>query len=285
MTHIANFFAGFAEQEAVIFIWAMIILKILVVIAVTLPLTRHLNAIVARSINANSKWKDNPRTVTLTNIIASIIKVVIYFMAVMIILSLLNINIAPVLASAGVVGIAVAFGAQNMVKDIITGFFVVLDNYFSIGDYIGVGGVKGFVEDFGLRSTKIRDWGGEVHVFPNGEITKVTNYSQGPIGASVDVPIAYSGNLELALSTIKQVCQKMQQDYPNIEDGPTVLGLDSLENDRMLVKVAFKAGLSENGSLGRELRLRMKDALDTQGIEVAPSYTKVLVEQKIHSNA
>lgn len=252
--------------------------KIILVILMAILLVKIIKKITNNSLKRNQKLAENPQAVTITKVIANVARYVIYFIAIVIILALLNINIGPIIASAGIVGVAIGFGAQSLVKDIIGGFFIIFDKYFAVGDYIETNGVSGFVEELGLRSTKIKDWGGEVHIFPNGEITKVTNYSLGSLSSFLEIPIAYSGDLDQGLAVIGQACQSIKEDFGDmLTDGPSVLGLDKLDKDRMLIKIYLNTPLAHRFQVTREMRKRAKDYLDKAGIAVAPSY-RILVE-------
>ncbi len=257
-----------------------VILKILIVVVAASLLLKLVRKLLGRILERNNRLADNRRTATMSSLLYSIGKYVVYFIAGMVVLSLLGINIGPVLASAGVLGLAVGFGAQNLVKDTISGFFIIFDNYFSVGDYITTGGVSGFVEEIGLRTTKIRDWGGEVHVFPNGNINLVTNFSQGNLCTYVDIPIGYEHSYGLVLPVIEATCQQLAQDFPCIIEGPKVLGVDKLAADRMLIKLCFTASLDDKFTVERELNRRVKEDLAQAGIELPRGYQVVSLTEK-----
>jgi small-conductance mechanosensitive channel len=225
-----------------------------------------------------SNVKNSKRADTLATVSFSVWRYFVYFITVMIILSILDINIAPVLASAGVAGIAIGFGAQSLVKDVITGFFMLFENYYEVGDYVEAGGVKGFVEEVGLRSTKIRDWAGEQHICPNGQLTIVTNYSRGNLSSIVQIPVSYEGDLSMAMRAINQICYDMKDQYPQITDGPVVLGLGSLEPSHMTINISFSAALNDKFEIERQLRQRSKEALDKIGISIPYSYSKIILD-------
>ena len=255
-----------------------IILKILFIFLIAFFALKMLKGILHKAFINNKVLQDNRRAATMAGVIFSILKWVVYFIVLMILLSLFNINIAPVLASAGVVGVALGFGAQTLVKDTLAGFFIIFDNYFSVGDYITACGVSGFVEELGLRATKIRDWTGEVHVFSNGEITRVTNYSQGDVCNYMSVPLAYNNNLDAAMNAIQQACDTLKTTGEGLHAGPDILGLDTLDSDRMIIKLCFEADLNDKWTLERQLRRLIKDNLDAAGCATAPYY-HVLLER------
>ena len=119
---------------------------------------------------------------TLNSVIGNFFTYLLYFIAIVMILSIFGVNTSSILASAGIIGVAIGLGAQSLVKDIISGVFILFDNYFAVGDYVEAAGYEGFVEEIGIRSSKIRDWSGQLYVFPNGAINGVANYSKGDFG-------------------------------------------------------------------------------------------------------
>lgn len=247
-------------------------IKVLAVIVITYIIVRMVRRWVKHTLKKAANLKESRRASTLTAIVGSISKYVLYFVAFVIILSLLDINIGPILASAGFVGLAVGFGAQNLVKDAISGFFIVFENYFAVGDYIKVGDISGYVTDMGIRTTKMRDWSGEVHVIPNGEITRVTNLSLGQLFSHFEIPVSYETDLDKVIETINQVCDTMKSDFPDeIKEGPMVLGLNKMDESRMLISVGFAALFNDKFRLEREMRKRIKEAFDAQGIGI-PHY-------------
>ena len=184
------------------------------------------------------------------------------------ILEELGVKTASLLAGAGIVGLAIGFGAQNLVRDIISGFFIIFEHQFSVGDYINAAGLSGRVEEVGLRMTKLRDWGGELHIIPNGEITQVTNYARGSMRAMVDVRVAYEEDLERVLEVMRQVCQQVAQDFPVITEGPAVLGVVDLGESEVQIRVVAHTLAFEQWEIERELRKRFKQAFDREGIQV-----------------
>src|SRR5574342_986255 len=138
------------------------------------------------------------REETLAKLLDNILSYVVYFIAFMMILSVLTIDVKALLAGAGIVGLAVGFGAQNLVKDIISGFFIIFEDQFSVGDQVRIGPFEGNVQSIGLRTTKLKSWTGEVHILPNGSIMEVTNFSLNNSLAIIDVGIAYEEDIDKA---------------------------------------------------------------------------------------
>ena len=273
VNNIANWLANWYDKLdlAVAF---LIIGKALLVLIITYTVLKLTRKWVDRALKKSAALKESKRASTLTVIIGSVSKYVLYFIAFIIILSLFNIDIAPILASAGVLGLAVGFGAQNLVKDAISGFFIVFENYYAVGDYIKTGTVNGYVEEIGIRTTKLRNWSGEVHVIPNGEITQVTNYSLNDLSTVFNIPLSYQNNLDEAIAVIQKVCQEVKAAYGDkFKDGPNVLGLSELDHSRMLMSVIFFATYEDKFILERETKKRIKEAFDAQGIEMPFYYT------------
>lgn len=252
----------------------LIIGKAFLVMIITYAVLKLTRRWVDHALKRSATLKESRRATTLAVIIGSVSKYVLYFIAFIIILSLFNIDIAPILASAGVLGLAIGFGAQNLVKDAISGFFIVFENYYAVGDYIKTGTVSGYVEEIGIRTTKLRDWSGEVHVLPNGEITQVTNYSLGELSSVFNIPLSYESDLGEATALIEEVCEAVKAEYGDkFKDGPRVLGLSELDESRMLVSVIFFAAYADKFALEREIRKRIKEAFDRKGIEMPFYYT------------
>ena len=147
------------------------------------------------------------REETLSKLLDSVLSYVVYFIAFMMILSVLGIDVKALIAGAGVVGLAVGFGAQSLVKDIISGFFIIFEDQFSVGDHVRIGQYEGNVETIGLRTTKIKSWTGELHILPNGSIIEVTNFSINNSIAVVDIAIAYGEDIARAETVIEETIQ------------------------------------------------------------------------------
>ncbi|NRK74326.1 mechanosensitive ion channel, partial [Salmonella enterica subsp. enterica serovar Typhi] len=140
-----------------------------------------------------------------------------------------NIDVKALLAGAGIVGLAVGFGAQSLVKDIITGFFIIFEDQFSVGDQVRIGTYEGVVEEIGLRTTKIKGFTGEVNIIPNGSIIEVTNFSINNSKAIVDVSIAYQGDINRAEKVIQELIEKLPEQYEDIVGVPELLGVQNIQ--------------------------------------------------------
>ncbi len=247
----------------------LIIKAIFILIIAKLGITFS-GAIIDRMlIPVNQTYFDRNRAITLSSLLKSVIMYTVYFMAGISILDLFDVPLQGVLTGAGIVGLAVGFGAQNLVRDVITGFFIIFENHFTVGEYITTAGVSGIVEEVGLRATKIRDFGGQLHILPNGQITQVTNYNRGSMRAMVDVGIAYEEDIDLAVAVLEEVCREVNRDLAEIiTEAPHVLGVQAFGPSELTIRIIAKTKPMEQWRVERELRKRIKEAFDRRGIEI-----------------
>ncbi len=219
-------------------------------------------------ISVNNSYVDLNRANTLSSLLKSSLLYSVYFIAAISILELFSIPYQGVLAGAGIVGLAVGFGAQNLVKDIITGFFILLENQFAVGEYITTSGVSGIVEELGLRATKIRDFAGQLHILPNGQITQVTNYNRGSMRALVDVGIDNTEDVDRALAVLEETCQEVAQVMAeSLTEGPRVLGIQAFTSTEITLRIIARCKPLEQDLVERELRKRIKESFTRQGIK------------------
>jgi small conductance mechanosensitive channel len=187
------------------------------------------------------------------------------------ILGKLGINLGPIVASAGIVGIALGFGAQNLVKDFLSGIFMILEDQYGVGDVIDVGDATGTVEAVALRTTRIRDVKGTVWHVRNGEITRIGNKSQGWSRALLDIPVAYGHSTDDVRALIKEIADAMWQDpewTPKILEEPEVWGVEDLGADAVALRLVVKTAPLAQWAVSRELRSRIKKVFDERGIEI-----------------
>lgn len=242
---------------------ALLILFIIIIARIGLSV---INALIERTLK-----DDGGRTRTLKGILKSVTRYGIYFIVIITVLDELNIPIAAVLSAAGIVGLAVGFGAQSLVRDVIAGFFIILEDQFSVGDYIETEGVGGVVEDVGLRITKLRDWDGRLHIIPNGKITIITNHNRGSMRAMVEVGVDYEEDINRTLKVIQEVADEVAKDYDSIiNEGPTVLGISKIGDAGIVIRTVAKTKPHEQWKVEMELRRRIKEAFDREGIRVSP---------------
>ncbi|MDQ8736535.1 mechanosensitive ion channel family protein [Paenibacillus sp. LHD-38] len=206
------------------------------------------------------------RMTTVGKLLKNVASYVVYFISVMLILSEFGINLGPLLAGAGVLGLAIGFGAQSLVKDIITGFFIVLEDQFAVGDVIQTGQFKGTVEVIGLRTTRIQSWTGEVHIVPNGMINEVTNFSINNSIAVVDISIAFEEEVDRALEVIRHTMISMQDE--NLINAPEVLGIQTIAPTGVTLRVIAECRPNTHPVVARKLNMEIKKSLDASGIEI-----------------
>ena len=215
-------------------------------------------------------YSSERRRNTLIMLLKSILRYGIYFFVVMIVFSIFNVPIESILAGAGIVGLAIGFGAQNLVRDVINGFFILFEDQFGVGDYIEAAGVEGKVEEIGLRTTNLRNFGGELHIIPNGAINQVTNYSNGNMRVMVDVGIAYEEDPAQAIAVLEELCRHILAEKQDVlREGPTVLGVQELAASSVVIRLWAKVLPMEQWQFARYLRQRIKEVFDEKGIEIA----------------
>jgi len=211
------------------------------------------------------------RTETLARIVETTFRVVILLAALLMVLKQVGIEIGPLLAGAGIVGLAVGFGAQSLVKDIIGGFFILLENLMNVGDIVEIAGSAGVVESINLRVTVLRDLDGNVHIVPNGEIGVVTNMTREYSQAMVEIGVAYKEDVDEVIRVLEEVADTMRKDgnfATLILDPLEVLGLDSFGDSSVNIKVRLRTLPAKQWVVAREFRKRVKKAFDEKGIEI-----------------
>jgi small-conductance mechanosensitive channel len=211
---------------------------------------------------------DERRSKTLLSLTANILRYAVYFFVILSILEQLDFQVKTLIAGAGIAGLAIGFGAQSLVKDVITGFFIIFEDQFAVGDEIQTGNYRGTVTEIGLRITKLRAWTGEVHIIPNGQITNVTNFSKANSLAVLDVGVAYEENIEYVTAVLQRVLQEAKGDMPSIVGDPKVLGVQNFGPHEVVIRIIAECRPTESVPVARELRRRIKMAFDAEGIEI-----------------
>lgn len=220
---------------------------------------------------ADQAERGRRRAETLGSVLRSIAALAIYTTAIIMALGEFNVSLGPLIASAGILGIALGFGAQSLVRDFLSGIFMFVEDQYGVGDIIDVGEAVGVVEDVKLRTTKIRDVNGALWHVPNGEIRRVSNKSQEWARVILDVEVAYDTDLDLATAVIKRVADEMwEETLPDatILEEPEVQGVQNFGPDAIVIRLAVKVEPAEQFAAARELRRRLKDAFDESGIQI-----------------
>ncbi len=220
---------------------------------------------------------DEKRARTLAALARSVLRYVVGIATVLTILTVfLREAVAPVLGAAGILGLAVGFGAQNLVRDVISGFFILYEDQFQVGDHVVLGGVEGIVEEIGLRATRIRAFSGDLHYLPNGTIDQVTNKSRGSQRVLEEVAIAYEEDVDRALEVLQAACEELAREEPAWTEGPRPLGVQNLAESGVTLLVWGQTEPGSQWQQARELRRRIKKAFDSAGIEI-PYPRRVMV--------
>ena len=216
----------------------------------------------------------NPHQVeTMRSLATSIFNYVMYFIIVTVVLSLFGVNVASILAVAGVGGIAIAFGAQTLVQDVISGLFIWGEGSISVGDIVDINGLQGEVESIAIRTTVIRNYNGNVYTIPNGDIRTITNMSRDYKRAIVDIRCPYEENQARLVQIITEEMEKAGQEIEGLTAAPDVMSILSFEPDAVVVRVAAQCPVGEHWRIERDIRTRIKNRFDQEGI-VMPHYVK-----------
>ena len=261
-------------------------IRVIVIIAIAVavylicrPLIRSvIKRIVSRRMTGEDETDTQQRTDTLSSILVKIVGIIVLIIAVITILPEFGVNITTLIAAIGIGGLAIAFAAQNLIRDFISGFFILLEDQYSIGDVVSIAGVAGVVEDIALRRTVLRDLDGNVHSVPNGKVELSTNMTKKYSRVNLNVSVGYGENLKHVIDIANKVCQEMAKDPQWKNDfitTPSVLRVDKLGDSGIDIKILGDTKPSKQWAIMGELRLRLKDAFDREGIEIPWPHTKV----------
>ena len=220
---------------------------------------------------AEQRERGRQRAQALGTLLRSLTTAVVYGVASLVVLGEFGVNLGPLLAGAGIAGIALGFGAQTLVRDFLSGIFMLAEDQYGIGDVIDVGDASGVVEEIRLRTTRLRDVNGNVWFFPNGEIRRVANKSQVWSRTVLDIGVAYSADLDLATRVIKEAADSIWRELPSnatILEEPQVLGVEELGDSSVTIRLMLKVEPGEQWAVARLARRRIKEALDEAGVEI-----------------
>ena len=260
------------------------VLLVLLLAWVTLRLARRLIRVSGDRLQSKAECEEDKRRIeTLMRVFRYILSVVLGVVTIMLVLSEAGISIAPILATAGVAGIAVGFGAQSLVKDYFTGFVMLIENQIRQGDVVQVAGLTGTVEDVTLRYVQLRDYEGAVHFIPNGAITTVTNRSRVFAYAVADIGIGYREEVEAVYAVMRETAQALRA-RPDLSarilDGLEIAGVDRWAESSLVIKCRIKVVAGEQWLVRREFLKELKQAFDSHGIQfpAAPRTEITLVD-------
>lgn len=267
--------------------WAAILITIITVVAqligilIFYAIVKKIgNNLILRTFTKLQKQRDmHPsRTKTLEKLALNVFTYFLFFILVTIVIGIFNYDIAPLIAGAGIIGLAIAFGAQGLVSDVVTGFLILLEKQIDVDDYVTMAGLDGVVEEVGLRTTKLRSFDGTVHFIPNRQIDSVSNHSRGNMRALVDISISYDENIDEAIQVLQQVCDQVAKAEGTIKEGPNVIGVQGLGDSDVVIRIIAKTENMSQWEVERKLRKALKEALDQAGIEI-PFPHQVYIEK------
>lgn len=233
---------------------------------------RFFKGMIERSRNAEeNNFETTKRLETITGLILQGLMIVYWVIIGLIVMNELGVKIGPILASAGIVGLAIGFGAQNLVRDVISGFFIIMENQVRVGDVAIVNGTGGLVERIHFRTLTLRDLSGVVHIFPNGTITTMSNMTKGWSAYVFEIGVAYKENVDRVMDIIRDVCAGMRLDpaYRTliIEDAE-IFGVDKFDDSAVVIKGRIKTKPIQQWIVGREFLRRIKNTFDANNIEI-----------------
>lgn len=249
-----------------------VVLQVLVIMLLTTVAVRLASFAVDRSIAGYRKHTEGRnnggRVATMGALLRSLVRYAIYFIGFIWLLDAFGIPAGSVIAAAGIGGIAIGFGAQNLVRDVISGFFILLEDQYEVGEFVSVDGVTGVVADVGLRSTKIQAYSGDLHFVPNGSINKVTNHSRSDMRSLIEVSIGYGEDHNRAIAVATAALEEFKASVDYVTDGPKVMGIKDLAASGVVLQVWAKAVNGKQWELERQMRRVLKEVFAREGIEI-----------------
>ena len=223
--------------------------------------------------------KNAAKAATLRSITESILKIGIYFIGILTILYELGVSQTSLAAVSGSIAVAIGLGAQGIVSDLIAGLFIIVEEQFHVGDIVTINNCTGTVENVSIRTTKLRGIDGTVYIVPNGTISTVTNKCKDYMNALVDVGVAYEEDLDNVIAVLDDEMEIAFEEVNGLQEKPDVLGVNSLDDSAVTIRVVAKCDVKENFKVERELRLRIKKRFDREGINIPyPQRTVRIVE-------
>ncbi|MFD1735629.1 mechanosensitive ion channel family protein [Bacillus salitolerans] len=219
------------------------------------------------------------RAKTLESLATNVFSYILMFIFTVMVFEIFNYDAKALLAGAGVVGLAIGFGAQGLVSDVVTGFFLLLEKQIDVDDYVTTAGFSGIVEAVGLRTTQVRGFDGTLHYIPNRQISSLSNHSRGNMRALVDIGISYDDDIDNAIHVLQETCDQIAKEDETIKEGPNVIGVQSLGTSDVVIRIIAKTENMGQWAAERKLRKALKQALDKHGIEI-PYPHQVYVEKK-----
>ncbi|MBA7498051.1 Small-conductance mechanosensitive channel [subsurface metagenome] len=260
------------SPENLILWWGKFIAIIIILVVAKIALS-VINKLIEKSLTPLKKSKNYKKRIsranTLIPLLQSVSKYVIYFISGVMVLRELGVDTTAIIASAGVVGLAIGFGAQSLVKDVLSGAFLLFEGVISVGDSVNVGEHSGTVEIIGLRNIHLRKYSGELRVIPYGEVASFGNFNKGYMRAIVKVGVAYEQDVEKGMKALEEIADKWAEENKDIVlEAPIVQGVLSLGSSEVTLRVSIKVKPMTHWGAERELKRRIKSTFDEKGIEI-----------------
>jgi small conductance mechanosensitive channel len=253
------------------------LIQALILIIAAMILVRIANRMIDNFFQVKSKSRlkgSSKRNQTLINVLQNAATVFIWFVAIMMVLETFSLPVRTLLAGAGVVGLAIGFGAQSLVKDMITGFFIILENQFDKGDFVrvntsGTTVAEGEVLSLGLRASKIQGWEGELFIIPNGTINEVVNFSRYNAISMLDMNVSVEEDLDAVENILEQFFEARWQEEEMLVSKPEILGLQGIENGEAIIRIMLETQPMEHFGVTRRMRKAIKNHLEGKGIYIS----------------
>ena len=266
------------------FLYNYIIIPALIVL-ISMILLRGSRLLIERLTKTGSGRIDDPlqnrRRETIRGLLQNLVKYAIYFVMTVTILNCYHVPVMAILSTVGVLGVALAFGAQSLCKDVITGFFILLEDQFFIGEYIEAQGVAGFVEQFTMRCTHLRDFDGRLHIIPNGSMGLVTNHHRGSRRVLVEMGIPYEKDIGQGLTVLQKACDEVNQQYTSvIKEKIKALGIVDLTSSGATIRMQGQAETIKHWEVERALRKQALEALIEAGFDIPYPHSRVILDQE-----
>lgn len=272
--------AGKYIEEEKIYNFISDFIKVILIFLVMYITIKIGNMIINRYIKKQKNFKislNDRKAKTIGAVLKSILKYCVYFFGIFGIISVISPKVGMTgLTFAGIGGVALGLGAQNLIKDIINGFFILFEDQFSVGDYISIDDKSGIVQSLELRVTKIRDLNGDLHIIPNGLITKITNHSRGDTKFYIDFDIAYDEDSKEILSIVSDICKKFSEENEFITDGPDVLGIIEFKDNAVTIGISGKAKAMKQFDIEVKLREKIIDELKRKDVKMPCRQVKII---------
>lgn len=230
---------------------------------------------VMKIISVKAKKSKNKRGFTVVKLIESIVKYLVILVAIFVVLGIWGIDVTAALAGVGIVGLVVGLGAQDLIKDLIAGIGIVMDDQYDVDEVVQINGFKGKVIEIGLRTTRLVNAVGELRIIRNGEITEVTNYSRTFSVAVALINISYKQNVNEVIAILDENLPSLKENYPQIIEGPIVVGVDKMDDNGVTIKITAKTNSEEHYSVQRGLLKHIKEIFDEHNIEIP--YQQIVV--------